>query len=118
MRGLRSEVSEAEQAVRDLEATIAEARARASTLEARRDQLQTDVNRRHTEHSGLSAQLRPPKERASGTASRVDVLDAEHAALGAQGRGAEGRSCVGANETRARPLQPCVCWKDAGPALE
>ncbi len=103
MRGLRSEVSEAEQAVRDLEATIAEARARASTLEARRDQLQADVNRRHTEHSGLSAQLEASKERASETASRVDVLDAEHAALGAQGRGAEEDLASARTETRAGP---------------
>jgi chromosome segregation protein len=110
-------VSEAEHGVRDLEATLAEARARAGTLEARRDQLQADVNRRHTEHSGLSAQLEASKERASETASRVDVLDAEHAALGTQGRGAE-EDLASARTRLEQALATMRLLQGRGPALE
>jgi chromosome segregation protein len=89
MRALRTEVSQAEQAVRDLEGTLTNTRARAAGLETQRDALQADVNRRHAEHSGLSAQLDASRERASETASRVEVLVEENAILDGQVQVAE-----------------------------
>ncbi|HZF25604.1 MAG TPA: hypothetical protein VEZ88_05045, partial [Steroidobacteraceae bacterium] len=84
MHGLRSEVSQVEQVLRKLESTLAEARALANDLEARREQLQADVNRHHAEHSGLSAQLDASRERATETASRLEGLIKERAALDPQ----------------------------------
>jgi chromosome segregation protein len=84
LRALRAEATEAGQSLHQLEGTLTEVRARASGLEATRDALQVDVNRRHAEHSGLSAQLDATRERASETASRVQALIEEHGTLTAQ----------------------------------
>jgi chromosome segregation protein len=89
MEGLRTEVAQAEQAVRTLEGSLAQARARATDLEARRENLQADVNRRHAEQSGLSAQLDASRERVSETAARLEGLLKERTTLELQVREAE-----------------------------
>ncbi|HEY7378547.1 MAG TPA: chromosome segregation protein SMC, partial [Steroidobacteraceae bacterium] len=89
LQELRTQVSQAEQAFRQLEAALAHIRDRISGLEARREQLQADVNRRHAEHSGLSAQLDASRDRATETAARLDALNQEHATLDAQVREAD-----------------------------
>ncbi len=117
MRGLRTEVSQAGLAVRELEGALSDTRSRASGLEAQRDALQADVNRLHVEHSGLNAQLDASRERASETASRVEALVEEHATLDAQVQSAE-EDLLSAQQRLEQALASLRVLEERGPTLE
>ena len=117
MRSLRGEVSQAEHALRDLEIALRRAREETARLEARRDELQADVNRRHAEHSGLSAQLDASRDRATETAMRLERLIEERAKLDEQVATAES----GLHSARSRlkqAMNAMQALQESRPALE
>jgi chromosome segregation protein len=77
MRELREAVATGEQQRESLQAELVDARGRVSELEARRDALQSEVNRLHRAHTDLSSQVSSLRAKAEQTAERGRKIAAE-----------------------------------------
>ncbi len=112
---LRSDVEVADTAVKRQETQLSQARAAVVLLERQRDERQTEVNRRHHEHSQLRAQLDALHGRADDAGLRMERLTTEarenveqstaaaEAMSGARARLAEAAGALGKLEDR-RPV--------------
>ncbi len=77
LRELRAAVTGGKDTVERLESMLAQARAAIAECDARREQLQADVNRQHQEHASLRAQLEALRARAGETAARIERIALE-----------------------------------------
>lgn len=89
MRELRRSSASAKEDVARFERSVAQTRETVAGAESGREQLQSDINRRHQEHAGLRAQLEALRERAGETAARIERIGVEADTLSGEAQTAE-----------------------------
>jgi chromosome segregation protein len=114
---LRRDLKAADADTQQRESALVQARERLVALEERRDGLQTEINRRHQEYSGLQAELGALRGRADEAGLRAERLTSEAQEL--VDRSAEAEAALSSARARlASASQALQALDDRRPTLE